>query len=227
MPDNARRPRRALTFLAPVLGVAAVASGVLVPAHAHQGNLSALVSAQTTEGVSRAAIATTRTIAPASLSFQVDLPLVDGPRAAVPAKVERQVVIKKRTWVLPVAGYRLTGRYGDVSGLWSTVHTGLDFAAPYGTTIRSAAPGVVTEVGYAGAYGLRTIVRLPNGAEVWYCHQASTVVQPGQAVSAGQSIGTVGTSGNVTGPHLHLEVHRPSGEPVDPEVTFAHQHVRP
>lgn len=117
---------------------------------------------------------------------------------------------------LPVKGYHLTGRFGDHSGLWSSVHTGLDFAAPSGTPIRSVARGVVTAVGYDGAYGTRTVVRLAGGTDLWYCHQSSTRVAVGDRVRVGQLIGTVGSTGNATGSHLHLEVRPRTDVPVDP-----------
>ena len=94
--------------------------------------------------------------------------------------------------------------------LWSSCHTGLDFAAPTGTPIHSVAAGTVTEVAYAGAYGNRTIITLEDGTQIWYCHQNSTSAAVGQKVGPGDVIGTVGGTGNVTGPHLHLEV-RPGG----------------
>ena len=66
-----------------------------------------------------------------------------------------------RAWALPVAaGYRLTARFGECSGLWSRCHTGLDFAAPSGTPVRAVAAGTVTEVGWAGAYGNRAVITL-------------------------------------------------------------------
>lgn len=120
------------------------------------------------------------------------------------------------THVLPLPAYRLTGRFGARSGYWSTVHTGLDFAAPSGTPIRSVAGGTVTSTGYDGRYGTKTVVTLRTGTEIWYCHQDSTTITVGQRVRAGQVIGTVGTSGNVTGSHLHLEVRSSTGRPVDP-----------
>ena len=147
-----------------------------------------------------------------------------------PAPVARPVTIAKITWTLPVSGYHLTGRFGDQSSLWSSgMHTGLDFAAPAGTDIRSIASGVVTEAGYAGYYGNRTIISLPGGGEAWYCHQTSIGVAPGQRVSVGQPIGTVGATGNVTGAHLHLEI-RPTGEhgdPVDPYAVLVSHGVQP
>jgi murein DD-endopeptidase MepM/ murein hydrolase activator NlpD len=78
------------------------------------------------------------------------------------------------------------------------------------------ANGVIVETAYAGAYGNRTIMRLQDGTELWYCHQNAFGVHAGQAVIAGQTIGYVGSTGNTTGPHLHLEVRPGGGDPVDP-----------
>ena len=125
-----------------------------------------------------------------------------------------------RQWALPLRFYRITGTFGERSYLWSTVHTGLDFAAPTGASIDAVARGEVTQAGWAGAYGYRTIVTLPDGTEIWYCHQASIAVSVGDGVDRGQTIGTVGSTGNVTGPHLHLEVRPGGGEPVDPLPAF-------
>lgn len=133
-----------------------------------------------------------------------------------PMPVERRVVLDRIRWTAPTTGYRLTGQFGNQSYLWSSgTHTGLDFAAPSGTAIRSITEGVVKEAGYAGAYGYRTIVSLPDGGEVWYCHQSAIAVSVGQPVAMGQAIGTVGTTGNVTGSHLHLEI-RHGDVPTDP-----------
>lgn len=118
-------------------------------------------------------------------------------------------------WVLPLEGYRLTAEYGDY-GLWASYHTGLDFAAPSGTPLRAIANGVVTSVGYDGSYGNKTVITLDDGTELWFCHQTSYSVSEGQEVRAGDVIGSVGSTGNVTGPHLHLEVRPGGGDPVDP-----------
>ncbi len=121
-------------------------------------------------------------------------------------------------WQLPInrGAYRLTAEFGQCSGLWAHCHTGLDFAAPSGTSIRSIAGGVVSRVGWAGAYGNRTIVTLKDGTEAWYCHQLDVGVKPGDNVFSGQVIGRVGATGNTTGPHLHLEVRPGGGDAVDP-----------
>ena len=126
-------------------------------------------------------------------------------------------------WVLPVEGYHLTARFGEYSGLWSHFHTGLDFAAPSGTPIHAVANGVVTSTGYDGSYGNKTVITLDDGTELWFCHQTSYVVSPGDVIRAGQLIGYVGSTGNVTGPHLHLEVRPGGGDPVDPyEALIVH-----
>lgn len=137
------------------------------------------------------------------------------------AKMDKQAEkyagkIALNQWVLPVAGYHLTGRFGQYSGLWANFHTGLDFAAPSGTPIVAVANGVVTSTGYDGSYGNKTVITLEDGTEQWYCHQTSYVVNAGEEVRAGDLIGYVGSTGNVTGPHLHLEVRPGGGDPVDP-----------
>ena len=123
--------------------------------------------------------------------------------------------ISANKWVLPTTGYRLTATFGEY-GLWATYHTGLDFAAPSGTPIYAMAGGVVTSTAYDGAYGNKTVITLEDGTEIWYCHQTSFEVAEGDTVVAGDVIGTVGSTGNSTGPHLHLEVRPGGGDPVDP-----------
>ena len=95
------------------------------------------------------------------------------------------------------------------------VHTGVDLAAPAGTSVR-AATGGIAHVGYdnAGA-GLYVAVNAGGGVRILYCHLFTAAVRTGQAVSAGDEIGTVGSSGLATGPHLHLEVQL-DGRSVDP-----------
>ena len=132
-----------------------------------------------------------------------------------------------RRWVLPVSGYHLTGRFGDRSSLWSTVHTGLDFAASTGTAIHAIAAGTVTGAGWANAYGYRTIVTLGDGTEIWYCHQSRMDVTVGTHVQRGQVIGAVGDTGNSTGPHVHVEVRPGGGAPVDPQVALSQHGATP
>jgi len=141
---------------------------------------------------------------------------------------KRQDEITRNQWVIPVVGYRLTARYGQGGGYWSSGrHTGLDFAGPSGSQIVSIAAGTVKSSGYEGAYGNRTVITLNDGTEIWYCHQSSTSVQPGQKVAPGDVIGATGSTGNVTGPHLHLEVRPGGGDPVDPYAALQAHGVNP
>jgi murein DD-endopeptidase MepM/ murein hydrolase activator NlpD len=134
---------------------------------------------------------------------------------------------KANQWVLPVTGYHLSARFGQRSGLWATVHTGLDFAGPSGSTIVSVAAGTVKSSGYEGAYGNRTVITLRDGTDVWYCHQSRVAVNVGDTVDPGQIIGYTGSTGNVTGPHLHLEIHPGQGAAVDPEPVLIQHGIRP
>jgi murein DD-endopeptidase MepM/ murein hydrolase activator NlpD len=142
-------------------------------------------------------------------------------------QAEREQV-QSNQWVLPLAGYQLTATYGEVSSYWATYHTGLDFAAPSGTPLVAVAHGVVTYVGYDGAYGNKTEITLDDGTVIWYAHQTSQSVSVGQEVQAGQQIGTVGATGNVSGPHLHLEVRvAGTGGDVDPYAALVEHGVTP
>jgi murein DD-endopeptidase MepM/ murein hydrolase activator NlpD len=144
------------------------------------------------------------------------------PELVPPYRIVKGVELKAKPppWVLPVKGYHLTGRFGDSSGMWSSTHTGLDFAAAEGTEIRSIGPGVVTQTASDGSFGNKTVVRLDDGTVLWYCHQSEFAAEKGQRVAPGDLIGYVGSTGNVTGPHLHLEVHT-GPEAVDPEPWLA------
>lgn len=144
------------------------------------------------------------------------------------ARANKQAAkIEANQWVMPVQGYRLSATFGLSSYLWSTVHTGLDFAAPSGTPLVAVANGTITETGFDGSYGEKTVLTLEDGTEIWYCHQSSINVTVGQTVAGGDVIGAVGSTGNSTGPHLHLEVRPGGADPVDPYSTLMKHGLRP
>ncbi|MFF9346354.1 M23 family metallopeptidase [Streptomyces sp. NPDC014734] len=121
------------------------------------------------------------------------------------------------SYAIPVSSYTITSTYGQAGPMWSSGHhTGLDFAAQTGTPIKAVHSGTIKSAGWSGAYGYRTVLELEDGTELWFCHQSSIGVGVGQKVSTGETIGRVGATGNVTGAHLHLEVHTPDGTGVDP-----------
>ncbi|MEU9082974.1 M23 family metallopeptidase [Streptomyces sp. NPDC048357] len=136
-------------------------------------------------------------------------------RKAAEAKAEQERAKAAGSYSLPTSAYTLTSHYGVSGSMWSSgYHTGLDFAAPTGTPAKAVAAGKITSAGWSGAYGYRIVLQLEDGTEVWYCHLSSMSVTSG-AVGAGETIGRVGATGNVTGPHLHLEV-RKGGSTIDP-----------
>lgn len=119
-------------------------------------------------------------------------------------------------WGVPIAGrYRITAGFGDAGPAWSSGrHTGLDFAAQTGTPVVAAARGRVRDAGPDGRYG--NLVTVDHGGVVtYYAHLSRIVVDPGDMVGQAQQLGTVGSTGNATGPHLHFEV-RIGGVPRDP-----------
>lgn len=105
--------------------------------------------------------------------------------------------------IKPVSG-TITSRFG---GRASGTHHGLDIAAPTGTTIAAAAGGTVTFSGW-DTYGLGYCVKIShgNGVSTTYGHCSKLYVKAGQTVSSGEAIAAVGSTGNSTGSHLHLEI---------------------
>ena len=117
--------------------------------------------------------------------------------------------------VTPVKG-RVTSRYGHVSGIRSGAHTGTDIACAYGTSIKAVASGTVTFSGWSGSYGKLIKISHGNGVETWYAHCSELYGTVGQQVNAGDVIAAVGSTGNSTGDHLHLEV-RVNGKTLNPQ----------
>lgn len=117
--------------------------------------------------------------------------------------------------VLPVSGM-ISSRYGESSSRRSSTHTGLDIACSTGTSIRVIADGTVTFAANNGAYGNLIKVDHGNGVETWYAHCSKINAKVGQKVTAGDIIAAVGSTGNSTGPHLHLEI-RIDGNTVNPQ----------
>ena len=117
--------------------------------------------------------------------------------------------------VTPIEG-TITSRYGVSSRIRKSTHTGLDISAVTGTDIKVVADGTVISAEYSGSYGYLVKVDHGNGVETWYAHTSKMYVKKGDTVKAGDVIAAVGSTGNSTGPHLHLEI-RVNGEHVDPQ----------
>lgn len=120
-------------------------------------------------------------------------------------------------WPCP-ASHRVTSDYGlrssPTAGA-STNHKGIDIGAPYGSAIVAAAPGEVTFAGYSSGAGNYVIINHGSGLRTVYMHCSSLNVSQGQQVSAGDTVGYVGSTGISTGNHLHFGVSE-NGEYVSP-----------
>ncbi|MFJ6719221.1 MULTISPECIES: M23 family metallopeptidase [unclassified Streptomyces] len=121
-------------------------------------------------------------------------------------------------FVAPVDGGTSTP-YKLAGSMWSSgYHTGVDFIASTGTTVKAVGAGTVVTAGWGGAYGNEVVIRHADGKYSQYGHLSQLSVSVGQSVTAGQRIGLSGATGNVTGPHLHFEIRTgPSyGSDIDP-----------
>lgn len=108
-------------------------------------------------------------------------------------------------------GYRenpVTGKY--------RFHTGYDLAAPAGSPIRAMLAGAVTTAGYDSGYGNYVILDHGGGLQTLYAHCSKLLTARGDTVAQGQVIAEVGSTGNSTGAHLHVEFRR-DGQRYDPE----------
>ena len=122
------------------------------------------------------------------------------------------------TYHYGVVGARITSpfgmRYHPLDHVWRQ-HNGVDIPAPNGTNIGAARSGTVIEVGSTAARGNYIKVQHDDGLVTLYQHCNSILAQQGDKVAQDQTIATVGSTGKVTGPHLHLEVWK-NGKAVDP-----------
>ena len=141
-------------------------------------------------------------------------------RTNLPVEVSRSTNTPG-SMVRPARG-AMTGWWGEGRG--SHRHAGIDFDGDTGDAIVSAGTGVVTHAGGAPAgysgYGLMVTIDHGNGVSTLYAHLSRVRVVVGQAVAPGEGIGAMGTTGNVTGSHLHFEV-RMGGVPVNPNPWVA------
>jgi murein DD-endopeptidase MepM/ murein hydrolase activator NlpD len=111
----------------------------------------------------------------------------------------------------------LRWRIGDVFGpRGNRFHTGLDYPAPAGTTVGAAGRGRVVFAGWdSGGYGNLVVIEHPRGVRSMYAHLNRIAVRQGSSVVAGNAVGSVGSTGISSGPHLHFEL-RLAGAAIDP-----------
>lgn len=108
----------------------------------------------------------------------------------------------QRLFSWPLRG-QLTSEFGPRNG---SFHDGIDIAAPLGTPVQAAATGRVVFSGTLRGYGKVVILKHENGFNTVYAHHSRNLVKTGASVQRGETIGTVGQTGRVSGPSLHFEV---------------------
>ncbi len=189
--------------------IGAATEGRTATSH-HHGNQASSVRAA---AALRTRIAAENTARVSRLRTNRDEALQAAEQAAARARLAAEQARPK--WVLPVQGYHLTAGFGEY-GLWSHAHTGQDFACPVGTPVHALGDGVVIFASYDGAYGNKIAIQHAGGLVTWYAHLSAFDVKIGDKVKAGQLIGRVGSTGNTTGPHLHLEIRPHEDDPIDP-----------
>jgi murein DD-endopeptidase MepM/ murein hydrolase activator NlpD len=132
-------------------------------------------------------------------------------------RARRKALVGDGKPVLPVAGARTAAGFG-ATGAWARYHTGIDFSAGSGTTVRAPRAGEVTSSGSgqaSGWAGTYVTIRHSDGTQSLYAHLSGTSVSDGQQVNAGDVVGQVGQTGRAFGPHLHFEVYPAGVEPGD------------
>lgn len=107
-------------------------------------------------------------------------------------------------------GTRIDPIYGT-----TRFHSGMDFSAPSGTDIYATGDGTVEKAGWQTGYGNTVIINHGYGYKTLYAHMRDIRVRVGKKVVRGEVLGTVGSTGKSTGPHLHYEVHV-KGQVVNP-----------
>ncbi|MGD7704875.1 M23 family metallopeptidase [Microlunatus sp. Y2014] len=131
--------------------------------------------------------------------------------SATNVKKNAEAINSRRVSRMPLDTYTITGRWGAV-GPWARYHTGVDLAAPVGTTIYAPAAGVVVHAGSGGGAGswagCYVVVKHNDGQQSLYAHMSCGIpVSVGQQVTGGTVLGQVGMTGRTFGPHLHMELY--------------------
>lgn len=132
----------------------------------------------------------------------------------------REEQLRRLPSIWPTASWRrrITSAFGlrkDPFTYRIRHHDGTDISAPYGSRIVATAKGKVVFSQYEGGLGHLVKIDHGNGIETWYAHLKTRLVKEGDLVVRNDEIGTLGSSGRSTGPHLHYEVHV-NGKPVNP-----------
>jgi hypothetical protein len=141
----------------------------------------------------------------------------DGVAGAATMRALARPIPRSPIWLIAPLRWRI----GDVFGpRGNRFHTGVDYPAPAGTAVGAAGRGRVVFAGWdTGGYGNLVVIEHPRGVRSYYAHLARIAVRQGSTVVAGNTVGSVGSTGISSGPHLHFEL-RLAGAAIDPLSAF-------
>lgn len=131
---------------------------------------------------------------------------------------EQQHLLRITPTIWPTNSKNVTSGFGyrkDPFNYQLSFHSGLDIGANENSPVYSAADGKVVAAGSDNSHGNNVLVEHSKGLRTWYMHLNKILVNQGDTVQKGQTIGLVGSTGRSTGPHLHYEVLK-NGVSVDP-----------
>ena len=146
--------------------------------------------------------------------------LMEGQELFIPGATLSSYDLRKamgELFIYPIRG-RLTSRFGFRADPFTGVksfHTGVDLAAPMGTSIKVSSDGRVVDAGWQNIFGNYVIVSHGGGYQTLYAHMSKISVRRGQYLTQGDEVGKVGSTGYSTGPHLHFSVYK-NGKMIDP-----------
>jgi murein DD-endopeptidase MepM/ murein hydrolase activator NlpD len=137
--------------------------------------------------------------------------------------------LNKQAWISgrPVEKGWVSSDYGQRTDPFTgklAMHDGIDFAGKEGSNVIAVAAGVVTWTGTQTGYGEMVEISHDDGFVTRYAHNKQNLVEPGDVVRKGETIGVMGSSGRSTGAHVHFEVYK-HGRPVDPS-SYVHRTPR-
>ncbi|KZL21832.1 Murein DD-endopeptidase MepM [Pseudovibrio axinellae] len=139
-------------------------------------------------------------------------------RQIIEQRIQLNTKVNALPFARPLPNFTISSTYGARTDPFlgrTAIHTGIDFKAPRNTPIKATGSGIISLSKYNGGYGLSVEIVHDNGLVTRYAHMQKILVSKGQRVNIGDIVGTVGSTGRSTGPHLHYEV-RLNGSPIDP-----------
>jgi len=186
---------------------------------------AALATAEVTLGQATAALAAATSGAQTTLAESASAAALRSSAASSELAGLAGARLSGQGWATPAVG-GVTDGFGPRPTLplpgVEAFHSGTDLSAECGSPVFAASAGVVAQTGQLGTYGNWILIDHGDGVATGYAHirDGETLVSVGEAVTAGQVIAGVGSTGASTGCHLHIEV-RVDGTPIDPQPFFA------